>query len=414
MKIRRYFGRSIRDAIQRLRTEEGPEAVILSNRQVEGGVELVAAIEFDEIKLADQWDASVKGKRVESHTLNKPDQPIYARKYNPARSYSSVVSQAATNMSASHAITHEAESMVSQMRRELKSLRGLLEEQVSGLVMGEMARRRPALAQVLRQLSRMELDPKIAQRLVNHVDPTLDANSAWREVIGLLNRSVPVLDGSLLERGGIAALVGPTGVGKTTTIAKLAARFSVKHGAKHIALVSTDNYRIGAHEQLRAYARILDVPMHAASTAAELRDVLDTLSDRKLILIDTAGMGQRDLRLQEQFALMSATSPRIDSYLVLSATTRTAGLDEIVRSFRRERLAGCILSKIDEAGSLGGVLSVIMRHRLGVAYLSDGQRVPEDLHMARAPSLVNRAVSLMREGVYRAPSHAGKGLSHAV
>jgi flagellar biosynthesis protein FlhF len=194
----------------------------------------------------------------------------------------------------------------------------------------------------------------------------------------------------------VVALLGPTGVGKTTTVAKLAARFCVRHGARRVALVTTDHYRIGAHEQLRAYAKLLDVPLRVAASAEELRAVLQDLSDRQLVLIDTAGMSQRDLRLSEQFALIRAGQHAIKCYLVLAATTQAAGIAEILRAYAPLEPTACIITKVDEAVSLGGILSRLVQQRLPVAYLSDGQRVPEDLYAARAHQLVSRCVALMR------------------
>jgi flagellar biosynthesis protein FlhF len=207
---------------------------------------------------------------------------------------------------------------------------------------------------------------------------------------------VPVTDDDILTQGGVVALVGPTGVGKTTTVAKLAARYSLRHGSKRVALVTTDCYRIGAHEQLRTYGRILDVPVRVTSDETELRTVLQSLADKSLVLIDTAGMGQRDLRLSEHLALINSGLPRIRTYLVLGATAQMSGMEEIVSAFQGAKLTGCIATKVDETTRLGGLLSVVIDKHLPVAYLSDGQRVPEDLHPARAQDLVSRGVTLMQ------------------
>jgi flagellar biosynthesis protein FlhF len=193
------------------------------------------------------------------------------------------------------------------------------------------------------------------------------------------------------------ALVGSTGVGKTTSVAKLAARYALRHGQRSVALVTTDCYRIGAHEQLFTYGRILGVPVQVASSHEELQSTLASLADRRLVLIDTAGMSQRDLRLAEQLATLRDSGFPLRTYLVLNVTTQLNVLDEAVRAFGKAALEGCILTKVDEAASLGGVLSVVAKHRLPLAYVGDGQRVPEDLHPARAHNLVNRAVSLMQQ-----------------
>jgi flagellar biosynthesis protein FlhF len=193
------------------------------------------------------------------------------------------------------------------------------------------------------------------------------------------------------------ALVGATGVGKTTTIAKLAARYALRHGRERVALVTTDSYRIAAHEQLRTYGRILGIPVRIANNREELTESLKLLSDKDLVLIDTAGMSQRDVRLSQQFSLVEEAAPAIKTYLVLSTTTHRAGLTEVVKTFGKVKLDGCILTKLDETTSLGGAISTLAEHKLPVAYVSDGQRVPEDIHIARAPNLIQRAVQVAQQ-----------------
>ncbi len=221
----------------------------------------------------------------------------------------------------------------------------------------------------------------------------------------------------------IVALVGATGVGKTTTVAKLAARYMLRHGANRVALVTTDSFRIGAHQQLRTYGKILGLPVYIANDADELRTTLEGLRDKDLVLIDTAGMSQRDLRLNEQFELLRQSSrqlsSQIQSYAVLSTTTQRVALDETLRALEQVELSGCILTKTDETVALGEALSVVRRHRLPVAYVCDGQRVPEDIHPARAAKLVSQAVALMRRYETELPEEdemaiafAGKGAMH--
>jgi flagellar biosynthesis protein FlhF len=195
----------------------------------------------------------------------------------------------------------------------------------------------------------------------------------------------------LVDGGGILALVGPTGVGKTTTVAKLAAECAVKHGAARLALVTTDTYRIGAVDQLRIYGSILRVPVFAIRNEAELRATLHELRTRHLVLIDTVGMSQRDRRLADQVALLSGTARRVQRVLLLSAVAQASVLDDVVRAYRGADLAGCILTKIDEALTLGAALDALIRHQLPLHYVANGQRVPEDLHRPNPLYLVERA-----------------------
>jgi flagellar biosynthesis protein FlhF len=195
-------------------------------------------------------------------------------------------------------------------------------------------------------------------------------------------------------------------VGKTTTVAKLAARYALAHGSQSVRLVSSDGHRIGAHEQLMTYGRLLGIGVHVAETTAELRRVLGELQHVPLVLVDSAGMGQRDRRLPEQLARLRSASERLQAYAVLPATARLEVLEQTLRALDAAHLAGAVISKLDEAVSLGPMLSVLMRHRLGAAYLANGQRVPEDLLKTRAADLVIRAQSCARQQSLEDRDHA--------
>ncbi len=365
MRIKRFFAPNIRQAIRMVREEQGPDAVILSNTKVEGGVEIIAAVDYDEALLQRAEGASV---------------PSTSAAHKPA--------------AGAARIEWSQEPALVEMRREMKSLRGLLEQQLSSLAWGDLARRNPIRARLLHSLRDMGIGPALARQIANEAAQTNDYEAAWRQVLAILAHRLQVTSDVVLDHGGVVALIGPTGVGKTTTIAKLAARFVLRHGARHVALVTTDSYRIGAHEQLRTYARILGLPVRLAANGEELRAALAAFSDKRLILVDSAGMSQRDLRLSEQLALLADGGERLGTYLVLSAASQMSGALEAARAFHGARLRGCIITKVDEAISLGGLLSVVIQQKLPVAYVSDGQRVPEDLAVARAHSLVSTAVTL--------------------
>jgi len=170
----------------------------------------------------------------------------------------------------------------------------------------------------------------------------------------------------------------------------------VRHGANSLALLTTDSYRVGAHDQLRIYARILGVSVHTVNGADDMRQALDSLRGKHLVLIDTLGMGQRDARVREHATLLDL--PEIKRLLVLGATAQAETLEEVVRVYRPapdgsgDGFAGCIVTKLDEAVRLGDVLDVVIRHALPLHYLSTGQRVPEDLHVPNVRYLVHRAL----------------------
>ena len=280
------------------------------------------------------------------------------------------------------------------MREEIKQLRGLLENQLAHLAWSDRERREPLHTDVMRRLSAMEMDAGLVEKVSAPTVHARDDEHAWQLALAELSATLPVADNDFLDQGGIVALVGSTGVGKTTSIAKLAARYVLRHGRRHVALVTTDSYRIGAHEQLITYGRLLGIPVQVASDHKELRSILNSLADKRLVLIDTAGMSQRDVRLTEQFATLADSGIPIRTLLVLSATLHPSVLDETIRAFSSVALEGAILTKLDEAATLGGVLSTVIRQHLPLMFVANGQRVPEDLQPARAQDLVQQAAEL--------------------
>lgn len=441
MKIKRYFAPDIRQAIRMVRDEQGPDAVILSNRSVKGGIEIVAAVDYDETALFERetpvTPPSPPPKQVTPPPRQNPYQQTLIEDEALDREDSVKVTLSEQVPSPSrHSKPNRPEKMqqtlqrdmgqasqlqdlfgdkkkkprepdqnniwsqeptLVEMKQELKTLRGLIEKQLSGFAWSEVFRDQPAKASLLQALSRLGLSASCCYEMCRHIGDDESQERGWQRALAQLSSALPVLDDDILTNGGVVALVGPTGVGKTTSVAKLAARYAIRYGAEHVALVTTDTYRIGAQEQLRTYARILNVPIRVADNIESLDQVLRELADKHLVLIDTAGMSQRDVRLTEQFKLLKQSLTDIHSYLVLPATTRLSTLDETVSAFEKSDLDGCILTKLDETTSLGAVLSVAWQHRLPITYISDGQRVPEDLAIAESRDLVKRAVQLMEE-----------------
>ncbi|WP_305832056.1 flagellar biosynthesis protein FlhF [Photobacterium leiognathi] len=283
-----------------------------------------------------------------------------------------------------------------QVRSEMISIRRLLEHQLSGLMWQEVERREPMRAMMIKRLEKMGLSEQLADQLACYIPEDIQPNEAWPALLDLLSDQIITTDDCILESGGVVALLGPTGVGKTTTIAKLAARAAMEYGPEQIALVTTDTYRIGAHEQLATYGRIMGCPVRVAKDAEELADILHQLRHRRLVLLDTAGMGQRDIRLSEQLdTLMKNSGAHIRSYLVMPATSQRRVLQETIEHFRRIPLSGCVLTKLDESLSLGEIICVAVQNALPIAYLADGQRVPEDIKIASGNYLVSRANELL-------------------
>jgi flagellar biosynthesis protein FlhF len=296
------------------------------------------------------------------------------------------------------AVPEDAQRGFATVQRELKDLRHLLEKELAGLSWHDKRVREPLKARVLEALSSMDIAPDVASALAARTPSRTNLEDTSKLPLALLLRQLPVVDQLSTVNGGVFALVGPTGAGKTTTIAKLAARWSMRHGSDDLALVSTDSYRIGAREQLMTYARILGATMHAPNSGRELARVLERVQSKRLVLIDTAGMGPRDVRLSEQLEALKLGAGRAKVLLTLPATGEGQALEEIVRAFGPASPSACIITKVDEAASLGAVISTALRHEMKIAYLCNGQRVPEDLHAAhqRRVWLVRAAQKLMQ------------------
>ncbi|WP_284209243.1 flagellar biosynthesis protein FlhF, partial [Chitiniphilus shinanonensis] len=275
--------------------------------------------------------------------------------------------------------------------REIRLLRGLLESQIAGMAWGELSKHAPEKLEALRQLLAAGFCPALSRQLIDKMPGGLTLDAGMRWVKAALAHNLPAVrqQDDLIERGGIVALIGPTGVGKTTTVAKLAARCALTHGPQSVALLTTDSYRIGAQDQLRIYGRIIGIPVHDVKDDTDLELTLADLADRHLVLIDTVGMGQRDQRIVEQLRLFDVDA--VQTVLLLAANAAPATLDDVARRYKNTHLTGCILTKLDEAMSLGGCLDVAIRHKLALHFVTNGQRVPEDLHVARVDYLVDRA-----------------------
>ena len=406
MKIKRLCAANIREAMRKIREELGPEAVILSNQRTAAGFEIVAAVDYDENLLQSMSQPAAGAqpralRELERATDDTPPDlpPVASGAERPARSTiapkakpgagSAAALPPATDRTGSDKsrILWSQDPLLVEMRHEMRIMHNLLEQQLSGLAWGDLARRQPYRADLLSQLMDFGFSPELCLRLADAATSEANPDCAWRLALETLGRGLSVTEDDILTQGGVAALIGPTGVGKTTTIAKLAARYNQRHGPRNVALITTDSYRIGAFEQLSTFGIIMDTPVKLVRTSQEVQDAIAAFADKSLILIDTAGMSQRDLRLSQQFALLS-DAPRIRSYLVLTANAQHSVLRETVAAFTRVPLHGVILTKVDETTRLGAALSVVHENRLPLAYISNGQRVPEDLQSARINALI--------------------------
>ncbi|NRB24725.1 flagellar biosynthesis protein FlhF [Shewanella sp.] len=443
MKIKRFLAKDMRTALAQVKETLGSDAVIMSNKKVTGGIEIVAAVDYDEPKpkaliaeksassatfmelaeekislglkrpvraearvkpapAADSLQALLERQqsRVEQHvsqeTSEELDMPEWAKGLQaPQSSAKSAPETAHYSHKPSAETKGKASPELELMREELSSLRSLLTHQVTALMSEQKVRVDPVGAMLESKLLEAEFSPTVAKKLSElseHYTPADLVRALPRSLANMLDNQ----GDDIVRQGGVVAFVGPTGVGKTTTLAKLAARYAAHHGVEHVALITTDHYRIGAFEQLATYGKIMGCPVKQAHDLNELEQILYQFRNRKLVLIDTAGMSQRDMRLFQQLDNLTANSRLpIRSYLVLSSTGQRRVLEEAVTQFSRIPLSGAILTKLDESVSLAPALSVLIQSGLPLSYVTDGQRVPEDMQVADTFALANKALSVL-------------------
>ena len=286
-----------------------------------------------------------------------------------------------------------------EMMNELRSMKGMIEERFGALAFMEKLQRQPQQARLSQKLLDCGFSPALIRKLVDSLPRDVADESAWSA--NVLERNLPTGEAELPleDQGGVYAMIGSTGVGKTTSTAKLAAAFAAKHGANHLGLITLDAYRVGAHEQLRTYGRILGVPVHSAHDRASLEDLLDLLSGKKMVLIDTAGMAQRDSRTRELLDMLQHRS--INKLLVVNAASQGETIEDVMVAWRASLCKGVILSKMDEAVKLAPALDALIRHKLKVLAVANGQRVPEDWHRLSSHALVHRALRATGGTAYR-------------
>jgi flagellar biosynthesis protein FlhF len=447
MNVKKFTAPTSREALRKVREALGPDAVILSNRPVDGVVEILALDNDDVASLSSPSpESEMAAPRPQLQHMDDLPQPAAPaartlqaagapRPYDapaelPARApiarpampsfqdldepaphtYANRRAQpeapgfdmAAMTAMMSAAIAQAKESAAAEMQdmmSELRAMRGMMESQLSELSWGTTQQREPQKAAVLREMLAAGFSASLSRYLVDKLPAGKDAAEAMRWVKTVLARNLTTMsdEDAILDRGGVFALVGPTGVGKTTTTAKLAARCVMRHGPEKLALITTDAYRIGGHEQLRIYGKILGVMVHSVKDEADLRIALKELRNKHTVLIDTIGMSQRDQMVTEQVAMLTDSGANVQRLLCLNATSTNETLNEVVRAYQGTGLAGCIMTKLDEAASIGNVLDVLVRQKLSLYYISNGQRVPEDLHLADRAMLIDRAFRSKRD-----------------
>jgi flagellar biosynthesis protein FlhF len=358
MKISKFNGTDMRRVLKTIREEIGPDAVILDTQQVGNGVEVTVAVDHD---------------RRESSYAPQPTAPA------PAPAFES-----------------EPVILAPGVTDELQTLRRILETQVAQLTWGDFTRRAPLHTEILRELSEIGFTAPLATQVIAQLPPSADLTQSRRHAIAVISQMIPTATETWLTQGACVAFLGPTGAGKTTTLAKLAVRWTLQHGAQDLALVSADTTRMGSHDVLHNLGQMLGASTFRLDDLADFGRLLPQLHKYKCVFIDTSGLSVKDPLLDAQLHSLTQCLPHIETTLVLAATTQAGAIQQTLLHYAKVRPRSCILTKLDEATSIGGILSNLIQHDLPITYTSEGQRIPEDLRPARALELVTQAVQLAR------------------
>jgi flagellar biosynthesis protein FlhF len=410
-----------------VREDLGPDAVILSNTKVDGGIELVAALDYEEEQLPQDdvlpntitqgepnpsqlarmyADKHVKLQREMDAARRKIENVKSKRSLNNDRSHELSGTESTdqkdkfqeSSLNADKKVERKESEWIelSDMRAEILEIKGMISRQPSNTESIKKSRASSLLQQQIEKtLQSLCLSMPIQKSLKESIADELDFEAAWQKVSRQIESAVAVERTEIIDHGGVVALVGPTGSGKTMTIGKMAARYVMKYGAENVALVTTDRYRIAAHEQLKVFGRILNVPVHTVDETNNLDAILDNLSHKKMVLIDTAGLMHSDACWSEQLQELKMSKHNIKSYLVVSAVGQYQVMCSNYYNYKVVGLSGAIITKVDEAVSLGEALSFLIDTRLKASYFTDGQRVPEDIHLMKKQDLFERAQALL-------------------
>ncbi len=358
MNVRRYQARDMRDAMRQVREQQGADAIILSSRRVGGLLEVVATVDP-----ASGSERSAPNASRQAITMPSVDPELAA------------------------------------MRRELSDLRMLLIQQQNWSERDQWAGRHPLAAEFTERLRHCGFTEKLARSLTGNVQEDTTAEIAWSRLRTRLSASLAMTTPTVLEQGGMLALVGSTGVGKTTTICRLALRQIRRMGRDAVSLVTFDRQRVGAYKQLQAFGQMAGIPVMLLEHERDLATLTGQASDGKLILIDTEGQAARDAAERKLFATVRHQLP-LETWLVIAATHQASVLKQVLQSFQASEPTALVLTKVDEAEQLAETLSVLLEQPLGLVFYSDGQRIDDDFHKADPMSLTSCA---LQEPVRPAP-----------
>lgn len=355
------------EAIRIIRETMGEDAAIFSQRKIPEGVEVTAVMDYDPDKLF-QVQKSVNNAPILSNTKQK-------------------------HTSAPPQLIDDTEQF-HKIQQEIFALKSLLENQLAGLSWDKAQRQSPVGTLVFRKLKRLGLKSTICRELEKEIKEECDVETAWKFTLNRLAQSIRVDSENLSKMSGTYVLVGPTGVGKTTTITKLAAKCAIMHGADSVAILTSDVYRVGGADQLKTYAKVLGITIKTFDTQEMLLNSLKALKDKRLILIDTAGMSFEDPKLSQQLSLFDSRFADFKTLLVLPATNQTQASAQAYSAFKSAKIDGLVITKLDECVNLGSSLNILLENAIPLALVTNGQKIPEDLYFPSSMELINKVVEI--------------------
>ena len=385
MTTKRFVAKTARDAMKQVRDELGADASILTHREINGWHEITAtAGEADPIP--NEAKPSTKSE-LENKQLHMKRAQEMLQIFNSKQNVKEASTSSETGRAKESTVIQVPSNSATQNQEmnlllaELRDMKSSFQSQLNAISWESTQNQSPNA----RQLTQRMLEAGFTQDLAKRVLKKLPTDLALEDAIiwsrNLLSKNIQCVENEaeILDTKGVYALLGPTGVGKTTTVAKIASRFALQHGKANVALISTDTYRIGGNEQLHIYAKILGVEMLTAKDELELDAALEKFSKKKLVLIDMAGLSHKDKMVEKQLEMLSSTQAKIKKVLCLNANNTTESLNAVTQAYSGRGIEGCIITKVDESISLGGILNAVMQNKMRVLYITNGQRVPEDI-----------------------------------
>jgi len=427
MKAKRFTAKNMQQALRMVSEELGPDAVILSNKRLGKGVEVIAALDYQEMADEQQQQEIDRQLTLQQELEQAKQATGKIRHEQPKFDQSDVSSTAALkealmgikegtiaqsaaldavmqseeelhesiSQKTSGMSNDEAEPFLNKVSDELKDLKNWLVSQ-QGNAWNPNRPLSWQQAQIWQRCQDLGIDPSWADKLVSALPEDDNIEKGWAHCLKYIAEDLPLAENNMLQTGGCFAFVGPTGAGKSTTIGKLAAQYVINHGNEDIALITMDNYRIAAHDQLKAFARIMEVPLIVLEPNGDLSAILDQLSDKKFILIDTAGLAIQDSHFSVQLSMLKGAGNRVSTLLALPLTSQARCLQENYEHFKPVGIDGCIFTKLDECFSLGQAMSIASVTRLPIHMVTDGPHIPEDIHFPNAEKMVHLAEQMAR------------------